>query len=309
MNDGLILNIGELAELVVRAGFKKGHMPISKAIIAGCFAGSMLAFGGQMLCAVVAETNVKLIGACFFATALLLIVSFGGELFTGNVMMSMTVLCRRLYLWEWLTYLCIMWLANFFGCILFAVIFWGSGVNGYSGSLSPSGVVMCSTVSKKSLLAPHEAFLRGIGCNILVCVAILFAVASKTPTGKVLGCMLPIACFVEIGFEHCIANMFFFSVGTLLRCDQFLQGDAWPRLILVSLGNFVGAGMLSLTIFFSQLYGTPIALAEVPRDTSSNTEGLFNKLPRSTANKSMVNPGFVFGSPTDSEPIADSNPC
>lgn len=56
-------------------------------------------------------------------------------------------------------------------------------------------------------------FVCGILCNVLVCLAVRIGFAARSVSDKVPGILLPIAGFVAMGFEHCVANMFFLPMG------------------------------------------------------------------------------------------------
>ncbi|RMS32498.1 Formate/nitrite transporter, partial [Pseudomonas coronafaciens pv. garcae] len=54
----------------------------------------------------------------------------------------------------------------------------------------------------------EQAFISGVGCNWLVCLAVWLSYASKDVIGKVVGMWFPVMAFVAIGFQHIVANMF-----------------------------------------------------------------------------------------------------
>jgi formate/nitrite transporter len=91
------------------------------------------------------------------------------------------------------------------------------------------------------------AFVRGIMCNWLVCLAVLMATAARDISGKLLACYVPIMTFVTSGFEHSVANMYYIPTGLFLSNEILLQDPAlnWYNffvinLIPVTLGNVVG---------------------------------------------------------------------
>jgi formate/nitrite transporter len=103
----------------------------------------------------------------------------------------------------------------------------------------------------KTSLAFGEAVLRGILCNVLVCVAVWMAMAAKEPAGKVLGLFFPIMVFVLCGFEHCVANMFYIPAGLMAsaRYGVTAEGLTWGtflgrNLLPVTIGNIIGGGGL-----------------------------------------------------------------
>ena len=84
-----------------------------------------------------------------------------------------------------------------------------------------------------------EAFWRGIFCNVLVCIAAHLGKSIPAPTaGKILIIMLPVTLFVISGYEHSVADMFYFSVG---KTSMF-------NLIPITLGNIIGGLLVVLCI-------------------------------------------------------------
>ncbi|MFR5880947.1 MAG: formate/nitrite transporter family protein, partial [Cloacibacillus evryensis] len=84
-------------------------------------------------------------------------------------------------------------------------------------------------------------------------------------SGKYIACMVPISAFVAMGFEHCVANMYFISLGLLLKGDpavmarcalpaerllNLTQSGFWRNLIPVTLGNMIGAAVLVGVLYY-----------------------------------------------------------
>jgi hypothetical protein len=61
----------------------------------------------------------------------------------------------------------------------------------------------------KKQLTPHwhQIFLRGIGCNWLVCLACFFGAQGRELVSKIVGIWWPIFAFVSLGLDHVVANM------------------------------------------------------------------------------------------------------
>lgn len=78
----------------------------------------------------------------------------------------------------------------------------------------------------KKQVAPqwHEIFLRAIGCNWLVCLALFLRTQAKDLGSKVIGLWLPIFSFVALGLDHVIANMFFIPLGIWLHTPGLTVG-------------------------------------------------------------------------------------
>lgn len=269
--NGLILDAAAVTEFAMRTGFKKTHMTLSKTSLLAVLAGIYVAFGCQTMVASLVEMApfsgpAKLLGGAFFSMALMVIILCGAELFTGNVLIFIAVLAKRVYVWEYIFDLLLVYFSNMAGGIIFGILFWGSGVNGFEGKYSHSGEVVCTLAVGKSTLPEYQALLRGIGANMCVCFSILMAYSSKTVSGKVLACIFPVAAFVAMGFEHCVANMYLFTAATLLRCPRFTQRDMWGELFLCTAGNLIGAMFLAFVYWYINIHGTKLELAHVPHE-------------------------------------------
>jgi len=86
-----------------------------------------------------------------------------------------------------------------------------------------------------------DAFVPGIGCNWLVCLAVWLAYASREMSGKILGIWFPIMAFVAIGFQHVVANMFL--IPAAIFAGYLSWGALVHNLVAVFLGNAVGGAI------------------------------------------------------------------
>jgi formate/nitrite transporter len=139
----------------------------------------------------------------------------------------------------------VVYLANFVGSLGIAGLIYCSGhldLNG--GAVRETAVAIAAAKMK---LPWMEAFCRGILCNILVCLAIWLAAAGRQVVNRVLAIVFPITAFVASGFEHSVANMYFFALGILCDPASVTWTGAAANLLPVTLGNLVGgAGMVGL---------------------------------------------------------------
>jgi formate/nitrite transporter FocA (FNT family) len=101
----------------------------------------------------------------------------------------------------------------------------------------------------------HEAFFRGVLCNVLVCMAVWMAMAGRSVMDKVIAIVFPITAFVAAGFEHSIANMYLMPLAMLLQHGG-LTGDAavtWSGMLgnwlPVMLGNVLGGAVLVAGVY------------------------------------------------------------
>ncbi len=228
-----------------------------KVIILGIFAGFYIGFGGA-ISTLVGSDSAKFLGVGLskffvggvFSVGLMLVVIAGAELFTGNNLMLMGVLDRRVsvgkVLYKWL----LVYLANFAGSILLAYLIYASGL--WKGGEFLTGIAALKIAAAKVSLPWGEAFVRGILCNILVCLAVWMAIASNNIIGKIFAIFFPIMTFVAMGFEHSIANMYFIPLGLFLKGTAAAGASGldlggltwiaflWKNLLPVTLGNIVG---------------------------------------------------------------------
>lgn len=83
---------------------------------------------------------------------------------------------------------------------------------------------MAFTTKKQIAPQMHQIFLRAIGCNWLVCLAVFLGVQAKDLASKVIGMWWPIFAFVSLGLDHVVANMFFIPMGIWLRTPGLSVG-------------------------------------------------------------------------------------
>ena len=88
-----------------------------------------------------------------------------------------------------------------------------------------------------------EAFFSGVLCNVLVCMAAWMAMAGRSVTDKVLAIVFPITAFVAAGFEHSIANLFFFALALMLGAP-ITATEMLGNLLPVLAGNVVVGNVL-----------------------------------------------------------------
>ena len=258
----------ELADNVMpmKAGFRK-----SKAFVLAIAAGAFIAFGAQVSLTVMTGTEsvswglAKLVGAMTFATGLMMVVLTGAELFTGNVMMTFAVIEKKVSIWKLLRNWSIVYIGNFIGAVILAVLIYYSGCS--HNSHDALGVMGLSTAYTKATLPFVEAFTRGILCNWLVCLAIWMASSSRHVIGKIFAIFFPIMTFVASGYEHSIANMYFLTNGLFLKhtpdivaasgytAEQLsnltIQSCLVNNLLPVTLGNLVGAIVFVVLLFWT----------------------------------------------------------
>ena len=250
----------EVIDNNMKAGEGKAHLPLGKMILLGIMAGAFIALGGATSStAAHAIDNVGLarfVAGIIFPVGLMIIVFVGGELFTGNCLMVMALLERRItpaqLLRNWLT----VYLGNAMGGAAVAAL----AVYSHTASLFGDGLArsMVSIAESKAALGFGDAFLRGVLCNFLVCLAVWMAAASKRAEGKVIALFFPILLFVLCGYEHCIANLYYLPAGAFAAAEYGMEttltlAGCLKNLAAVTLGNLVGGAALGVGYRFAYL--------------------------------------------------------
>lgn len=249
----------------ISAAKAKIQLPILRMVLLGIFAGMFIACGASASSvAMHAISNVglaRLVAGCVFPVGLMMIVFVGGELFTGDCLMVMGCLHREFSAVSMCRVLLVVFLSNFLGAAVFAYLVSSTTQFGFSGNLM--GAFTIKVAMGKLTMSFGSAFVSGILCNIFVCIAVLMAAAAKDIAGKVLAIFFPIMAFVVSGYEHCVANMYYFPAGIFAAAndtyaqaamEQYgyslsqLESLNWmnflvKNLIPVTLGNIVG-GMI-----------------------------------------------------------------
>ena len=244
----------QIAENYVDIGCTKAVMPKGRMFLLAVLAGAFVALAG--VAAVVGSAVAgKLAGACVFPAGLAMVVVAGSELFTGNNLMIISAMERRITVRQLLLAWLVVYIGNFAGSVLVAALAVGGGTfDAYYQSL-------LVTAQAKVSLSFGAGLLRGVLCNVLVCTAVWMAAAAKDAGGKIISLYLPIMAFVLCGFEHCVANMFYLPAGLFAaaRYGADAPGLTWAamftkNLLPVTLGNMlggVGLGALLKVIYLT----------------------------------------------------------
>jgi formate/nitrite transporter len=135
---------------------------------------------------------------------------------------------RMTYYWT------LVWLFNFAGSSLIAWLYYRSGLPlKYDESILK---LFVSLGVSKTHLTFEQAFIRGIFCNVFVCMGVWAATAAKDTAGKVLSIAVIITAFVACGYEHCVANMFIISEALMAKAHYLIQagGDLQAMSALVN---------------------------------------------------------------------------
>ena len=260
----------EIAERVETVGVAKANLPLLSMTALGVLAGGFIGLGALFATLVLSDGTLsfaiaRVLAGVVFSLGLILVVVAGAELFTGNNLLVMACVARRITVGKLLANFAIVYVANFIGAAGLAAIVALSGhAQMADGAVGRTAVAIAAA---KVALPFGEAFFRGVLCNVLVCLAVWLAMAGRTVTDKILAIVLPIAAFVAAGFEHSVANMYFIPLGIFLHADIGIA-EVLRNLVPVTLGNLVGgAGMVGL-VYHIIYRRSPPSPAVLPRSSS-----------------------------------------
>jgi formate/nitrite transporter len=249
------LTPGQTAERLAEWSTAKSTLSADRLIVLGLLAGAFIAVGGAFFTGVMAVSSLghgptRLLGGIVFSCGLLLVCVSGAELSTGNCMLFTAWASRRLTLIDLGRNLLISYAANAAGAMAFAMLIGGSGL-----LQSEHGRTAAAIAEAKMNLSFEHAFIRGILCNVLVCIAVWMIMAARTIPSKLAGLIFPISAFITLGFEHSIANFYLLPAGLLAGAVGSL-GAAVTNLIAVTLGNLVGGIVVALAFWMAYVRGT-----------------------------------------------------
>ena len=252
----------EIADNYISTGQKKVRMPVMKMLVLGIFAGMFIALasmGASAAASTIENVSVaKLISACIFPSGLAMVLIGGSELFTGNCLLLIPLLQKEIRITEVIRNLSIVYIGNFIGSMLIAALAVYSHSFSLFGNAFASSAVAIAEV--KISMSFTDALIRGILCNILVCIAVWMAYSSKTAGGKIAALFFPVMLFVLLGSEHSVANMYYIPVGIMCSNEYGITSGSldWGsffvcNLIPVTIGNIIGGAVIGLGYWFVYL--------------------------------------------------------
>jgi len=247
----------EIVGVVNKTAESKQETSTKKTFVLALLAGGYIAMGGLLALVIgggvpeLAQNNPglqKLLFGAVFPLGLVLCAIAGAELFTGNTAYFVpSVLSKRMSAKIPLKNWGIVYLGNFIGAIFVALFF------AYFTDILSQSSWLDSTIGiavKKTSAPFYKVFLKGMACNWMVALAMWLAYSAKDIAGKILGIWFPIMAFVAMGFEHCVANMFFIPTAIFYGADITWTEFFVNNLIPATLGNIVGGVFMVGTIYW-----------------------------------------------------------
>ena len=215
---------------------------------------------------------VRLLMGLAFSLGLVMVIVGGAELFTGNTLIVMAWAGGKARTADVLRNWAIVYFGNFAGSFCTAALVYAAGQYQLGGGAV--GTAALAIAHGKASVEFLPAVASGVLCNALVCLAVWMCFAARSTVDRVVAIVPPIAAFVAAGFEHCVANMYFFPVALFVKggAPEFFwtaigrRADDYPRLtwerflvgnlLPVTLGNLIGGSVLvGATYWFVYLRG------------------------------------------------------
>ena len=263
-----VISIDSLAPAAIERkaesiGVTKNALTLSRLIPLALAAGFFIGLGGLYFTLFMADSSLsfavqRFAGALMFSLGLALVIICGAELFTGNSLMIGALASRKIPVggmlrnWIW------VWIFNLVGAVILVTLVYLSD----TPKLGQMGATMMKIAAGKVSLGWGTLFFKGILCNVLVCLAVWMGFAAHSVADKILAVLLSVSAFVALGFEHCVANMYFLPMGYLLASSGFPAPAGFDPSVItipgifynlsaVTLGNLVGGFMVALVYWWA----------------------------------------------------------
>lgn len=228
---------------VYAAGKYKAGLRMDVLMVQSTMAGIFIAFAGQLYLSV----GGGVLGAALFPGGLIAVILTSAELFTGDALIFVaSVLGGQVPLRKLLRNWTVSWCCNFVGSLLWA-FFLGYLSNAVEDVHATELAI--SVAEKKALDHMGAIFLKGVGANFLVCIAVWQGTTAEEVAGKVLALWWPTASFILLGFSHCVANMYLIPIGMMLGANISV-GRMFSSILMATLGNVVGGGIFVGAVYW-----------------------------------------------------------
>ncbi|KAF8498808.1 Formate/nitrite transporter-domain-containing protein [Gautieria morchelliformis] len=265
-----------IARYFIQSGIAKHRTRVDVLLLKAFIAGVFLSFGG-LLSEVIAGGSpgitaanpglVHILQGFVFPVGLVMIVLQGQELLTSNMMVAPMCVWKGVIPWWGLPY---NWFVVFFGNLA-GSLFFGAILVKYSDVAAPYAAYIRSAAVTKAVTPQwHQIFLRGIGCNWLVSIAVWRPtypfqqaaaakdIFSKVSRANIVAIWIPIWIFVACSFDHgCsrlpTANMYSIPVAIMLHAPITTGEYIKKSLFAAFFGNIVGALFVALPFTYFYL--------------------------------------------------------
>ncbi len=252
----------EMAEVAAETGAKKIHRTWDRVLVSAFLAGAYISFGALVAITVSSGLSAETWGTlptlfmgAAYTLGLVLVLIAGSDLATGNMMLvPLSAMRGKIDIGDVVRNLTLVLLGNLIGAV-FVAFFLAVQTDVIGGAGSEGAPLMTyerleSIANGKVHHTAWETFLRGVGCNWLVCLAVWMSLAATSVSGKIIAIFFPVMAFVAMGFDHVVANMFFIPAAIFAGVPDLGWNDALYNWLLAGAGNLVGAVVCVATSYW-----------------------------------------------------------
>ncbi len=259
----------EVALAVTEANANRTRNTLANLIILGFLGGAFTGFGAEA--ATMASHDLTALGAglqqfvkgSIFSVGVIFTIICGGELFTGNALMWLPFIDRRISFQEMLSTLLVVLFSNVAGAVLVAWLMAQSGLFLFNDA--KLGAEALATAVTKVNLPWSQVFVRGILCNWMICAGVWMSFAAKDVISKIASLYIGVMVFVMSGFENSVANFYYLPAGWFAKqvpavveasgLGALADTVTWANIIThnwipSALGNFVGAATFVANLYW-----------------------------------------------------------
>lgn len=219
-------------------------MKYLKVLLFGIFAGLVIGLGSlafTVVSAYLPSVGGKIFASALFSVGLILVCVLGLQLYTGKIGV---VFDDREKMVENAINLPIMLVGNAIGAFALGILCHFI----FKGIPTVADKIVAISVGKTS---SEMVLLEGIFCGALVYIAVYLFKNLQNYAMKIIGIITAVTLFVYCGFQHCIANMFYFGMAFNWNIDML-----W-NLLIVILTNSVGALLVRCLVHLVAIIATP----------------------------------------------------
>jgi len=245
---------------VEKLGVKKATMPFLPSFMLSVVAGGAIGLGAMYFLIILSDPGLgfalqRVLGGVAFSLGLLVVTVAGAELFTGNTLIVMAWVNRQITTGDVLRNWTTVWLGNLVGALGLAALLTLAHI--YTLNESGFGTALLKVAVGKVASDSLTIFVKGVLCNVLVCLAVWLAYAGRTVVDKLAAIVLPVSAFVAAGLD-----LSALTVASVLH-----------NLAFATLGNIVGGGVMVGMVYWlifrrglGGLYPLPHAKAQAPAE-------------------------------------------
>lgn len=256
---GGFLSPEEIKEETILKGEKKVSLMWHQTLLLSIFAGMFIALGAHGYIVVMQTLKnidvglMKFMGAAVFPVGLMLVLMAGGELFTGNTLITLAFMDKKIKFDQILINWFIVYLGNFIGSILIALAVYYTECYGVEGSINAAGDLIEKVALFKTSHSFMQTVVKGILCNFIVVLSVWLSYGAKDGITKIFVCWFPVMLFILSGFEHSVANMFLLPTAKFVGADLTWTAIIIKNLIPATIGNIIGGAILVPLVYYFAL--------------------------------------------------------